>query len=123
MLTRNLTMAAAEFGFQHFDEFTHWLLSSDLEKEQIKILASYLTISETYFWREEPVFSALTNYILPELIALKKNGEKSIRIWSAGCSTGEEAYSLAIALHRTIPDIKDWQIHDPGHRYESQSVD
>ena len=110
MLTRNLTMAAAEFGFQHFDEFTHWLLSSDLEKEQIKILASYLTISETYFWREEPVFSALTNYILPELIALKKNGEKSIRIWSAGCSTGEEAYSLAIALHRTIPDIKDWQI-------------
>lgn len=110
MLTRNLTLAAAEFGFQHFDEFTHWLLSARLEKEQIKILASYLTISETYFWREEPVFSALTNYILPELIASKKNGEKNIRIWSAGCSTGEEAYSLAIALHRTIPDIEDWQI-------------
>jgi len=110
MLTRNLTMAAAEFGFQHFDEFAHWLLSAKLEKEQIKVLASYLTISETYFWREEPVFSALTDSVLPELIASKRKGEKNIRIWSAGCSTGEEAYSLAIALHRTIPDIKDWQI-------------
>jgi chemotaxis protein methyltransferase CheR len=110
MLTRNLTLAAVEFGFQHFDEFMHWLLSAKLEKEQIKILASYLTISETYFWREEPVFSALTEHILPELIASKKTGEKNIRIWSAGCSTGEEAYSLAIALHRTIPDIKNWQI-------------
>jgi len=110
MLTRNLTMAAAEFGFQHFDEFTHWLLSADLEKEQIKVLASYLTISETYFWREEPVFAALTDHIVPELIASKKSGEKSIRIWSAGCSTGEEAYSLAIALHRTIPDINGWKI-------------
>jgi chemotaxis protein methyltransferase CheR len=114
MLTRNLTLAAGEFGFQHFDEFTNWLLSARLEKEQIKILASFLTISETYFWREEPVFSALTDYILPELIASKKNGEKNIRIWSAGCSTGEEPYSLAIALHKTIPDIKDWQIRIMG---------
>lgn len=110
MLVSNLTMAAAEFGFQHFNDFAHWLQSTNLEKEQIKILASYLTISETYFWREEPVFSALTDYILPELIASKRNGEKNIRIWSAGCSTGEEPYSLAIALHRTIPDINDWQI-------------
>lgn len=114
MLSRNLTMAAGEFGFQHFDEFTNWLLSATLEKEQIKILASYLTISETYFWREEPVFFALTDYILPELIASKINGGKNIRIWSAGCSTGEEAYSLAIALHKTIPNIKDWQIRIMG---------
>jgi chemotaxis protein methyltransferase CheR len=110
MLTRNLTLAAAEFGFQHFDDFTHWLLSARLEKEQIKILASYLTISETYFWREDPVFSALTDSILPELIDSKRNGEKNIRIWSAGCSTGEEAYSLAIALHRALSDINDWQV-------------
>lgn len=110
MLSNNLALAAGEFGFQHFNEFIPWLLSTDLKKDQIEILASYLTISETFFWREPQVFSALMDYILPEIIASKKGEEKIIRIWSAGCSSGEEAYSLAIALHKAIPDIKDWKI-------------
>ena len=110
MLSRNLASAAKEFGFQNMNGFIQWLLSSELSKDQIMILASHLTISETYFWREPQVFSALTDHILPELIKSKKNGEKSIRIWSAGCSTGEEAYSIAIALHKTIQKIEDWNI-------------
>ncbi len=110
MLSRDLASAAKEFGFQNMNGFIQWLLSSELSKDQIKILASHLTISETYFWREPQVFTALTDFILPELIKSKKNGEKSIRIWSAGCSTGEEPYSVAIALHKTIQKIKDWDI-------------
>ncbi|MGD0341467.1 MAG: CheR family methyltransferase [Bacteroidales bacterium] len=110
MLRRNLVLAAREFGFHNMTGFIQWLLSSELRKDQIMILASHLTISETYFWREPQVFSALTDYILPELIKSKKKGERSIRIWSAGCSTGEEPYSIAIALHKTIPNIEDWNI-------------
>lgn len=110
MLTHNLALAAGEFGFQHINEFIPWLISTNLKKDQIEILASYLTISETFFWREPQVFSALTDFILPELIASKKDGERTIRIWSAGCSSGEEAYSLAIALHKAIPNLKDWNI-------------
>jgi chemotaxis protein methyltransferase CheR len=110
MLSRNLASAAKEFGFQNMNGFIQWLLSSELNKDQIMILASHLTISETYFWREPQVFSALTDHILPELVKSKKKGERSIRIWSAGCSTGEEPYSIAIALHKTIPKIEDWNI-------------
>ena len=110
MLSRNLASAAREFGFQNMNGFIQWLLSSELNKDQIMILASHLTISETYFWREPQVFSALTDFILPELIKLKQKGERSIRIWSAGCSTGEEPYSVAIALHKTIQKIEDWDI-------------
>jgi chemotaxis protein methyltransferase CheR len=110
MLSRNLASAAKEFGFQNMNGFIQWLLSSELNKDQIMILASHLTISETYFWREPQVFSALTDHILPELVKSKKKGERSIRIWSAGCSTGEEAYSIAIALHKTIQKIEDWNI-------------
>lgn len=108
-LCRNLGLAAKEFGFNEFGEFINWLLSDELTKDETHLLASYLTISETYFWREPHVFEALTDHILPELIA-SKTEDKSIRIWCAGCSTGEEPYSLAIALHRAIPDIKDWKI-------------
>jgi chemotaxis protein methyltransferase CheR len=110
MLSRNLTSASKEFGFQDISRFIQWLLSTELSKEQIMVLASHLTISETYFWREPQVFAALTDSILPELYQSKKNKEKCIRIWSAGCSTGEEAYSIAIALHKTIKKIEDWKI-------------
>jgi chemotaxis protein methyltransferase CheR len=108
-LIRNLGLAAKEFGFNEFGEFIKWLLTAELKKDETQILASYLTISETYFWRETHVFEAFTQHILPELIVSKKE-DKTIRIWCAGCSTGEEPYSLAIALHRALPDIKDWEI-------------
>ena len=119
MLRRNLILAAREFGFHDMDRFIQWLLSASLNSEQMEILAAHLTISETYFWREPQVFAALTDFILPELIRskgrvqgarCKAQGERSIRIWSAGCSTGEEPYSIAIALHKTIPKIEEWNI-------------
>jgi chemotaxis protein methyltransferase CheR len=72
MLSRNLASAAKEFGFQNMNGFIQWLLSSELNKDQIMILASHLTISETYFWREPQVFSALTDHILPELVKSKE---------------------------------------------------
>jgi len=119
MLRRNLVLTAREFGFHDMDRFIQWLLSASLNTEQMEILAANLTISETYFWREPQVFSTLTDFILPELIRskdrtqsarCKAQGERSIRIWSAGCSTGEEPYSIAIALHKTIPKIEEWNI-------------
>lgn len=108
-LIRNLGLSAKEFGFDEFDEFINWLLTTELTREETQILASYLTISETYFWREPNVFEAFTEKILPGIIASKKE-DKTIRIWCAGCSTGEEPYSLAIALQRALPDINDWKI-------------
>ncbi len=98
ILGRNLALSARDFGFESMEGFVPWLLSSELTKEQINILAAHLTVSETYFWREPQVFSALTDHILPELIRSKKKGDRNINILSAGCSTGEEPYSLAIAL-------------------------
>jgi chemotaxis protein methyltransferase CheR len=119
MLRRNLVLAAREFGFHDMTGFIQWLLSAPLNKEQTDILAAHLTISETYFWREPQVFTALTDFILPEIIRSKsreqgarskEQRERSIRIWSAGCSTGEEPYSIAIALKKTIKKIEDWNI-------------
>ena len=110
MVSRGLAEAAVELGFHNMKEFIQWFLTTTLKKDQIEILASYLTISETYFWREQQVFNALTQKILPDLVTSKNDKEKSLRIWCAGCSTGEEAYSLAIALCRIIPKIKEWKI-------------
>lgn len=107
---RNLNSAAIGFGFKHLNEFTEWLLSNTLNYHQLEKLAEHFTINETYFWREPLVFSALTDTILPAIVAQKIKSDRKIRIWSAGCSSGEEAYSLAIALYKTIPNIKEWNV-------------
>ena len=109
-LQRGVVYASKEFGFNNIESCMEWLLSSSLTNQQIEILASYLTVGETYFFRAKPDFNALENHILPELINLRKDKGKCLRIWSAGCSTGEEPYSLAILIHKLIPDLKDWNI-------------
>jgi chemotaxis protein methyltransferase CheR len=69
-----------------------------------------LTVNETYFFRNQPQFHALEHHILPELIG-RRRASRQLRIWSAGCATGEEPYSLAILLERLLPDLSDWNIH------------
>jgi chemotaxis protein methyltransferase CheR len=68
-----------------------------------------LTIGETYFLRDSGQFSLLRHRILPELIE-RNQGTRSLRIWSAGCSTGEEPYSLAMLAHELLPSRSDWNI-------------
>ncbi len=70
-----------------------------------------ITIGETYFFRNQAHINALRSYVLPELIDRRlESGQKLLRIWSAGCATGEEPYSLAMLLHELIPDIATWHI-------------
>lgn len=109
-LVRGIASVAPEFGFEDAESCIKWLLSVPLEKKQIEILASHLTIGETYFFREQRPLEILKEYILPELIRSRMLNERRLRIWSAACSTGEEAYSIAILLSKLIPDIKNWQI-------------
>jgi chemotaxis protein methyltransferase CheR len=109
-LERDICGAAREFGYQDAESFIKWLLSSPLSHDQIEMLASHLTVGETYFFRDMGSFDALSEQVLPELIRSRKRTDQRLRIWSVGCSTGEEAYSIAILLDKTIPDLKDWSI-------------
>ncbi len=71
-----------------------------------------ITIGETYFFRDKNQMNLLRNSILPELISHKRNNNDfTIRIWSAGCSSGEEIYTIAMILNDILSDIKDWTIH------------
>jgi chemotaxis protein methyltransferase CheR len=68
-----------------------------------------LTVGETHFFRNRPQFEALEYHLLPELIE-KRRSTRRLRIWSAGCSSGEEAYSAAMLLRTLLPDIAEWSI-------------
>lgn len=78
-------------------------------------LINTLTIGETYFLREENHFDVLRKHILPKLILRRrKAGQHSLRMWSAGCASGEEPYSIAILVHQFLPDIDSWTIEIHG---------
>ncbi len=69
------------------------------------------TIGETYFFRDRSQIDALWDSVLPDLIRERiRTGRRQLSLWSAGCSTGEEPYSLAIMLRELIPDIENWNI-------------
>lgn len=86
------------------------LTTLPLSKSQIEKLTAHFTVGETYFFRETAYFDVLKNSILPSIIEEKRRNGKIIRIWSAGCSSGEEPYSIAILLSQLIGDIQNWNI-------------
>jgi chemotaxis protein methyltransferase CheR len=109
-LYAKLKEAAKGFDFDNTELFIDWLKRQPLDNEQSKLLASYLTVGETYFFREKKALDYLEQIYLPELIRKRKGKSQQLRIWSAGCATGEEPYSIAILLQKVIPDIKNWNI-------------
>lgn len=107
---RGITAAASELGFPDVESCARALLSAPLTQAQLEVLASHLTVGETYFFREKKSFEALEEHILPELLRARRGAERRLRIWSAGCCTGEEPYSVAMLLDRLIPDAEAWNV-------------
>ncbi|MCK9476205.1 MAG: methyltransferase domain-containing protein [Candidatus Muirbacterium halophilum] len=91
----------AELGYKDFNSYYAFLnkrsVSADIE---VKVLLDLLTVNETSFFRNSGHFKAYTDTVLPELFEKKPSiftKKVAINIWSAGCSTGQEPYSLAVA--------------------------
>lgn len=108
-LERKLQAAAPALGYADVEACAQFLTSTAVTKQQLDLLASHLTVGETYFFREPRSLEALERHILPELVADRYGGNQQLRFWSAACCTGEEPYSLAILLKRLLPDLSAWQ--------------
>jgi chemotaxis protein methyltransferase CheR len=79
--------------------------------QELPELLDILMICETSFFRNQPQFDLLRDAVLPEVVTRKWNaGSRLIRIWTAGCSTGQEPYSIAIGLLEWLPDPDSWSI-------------
>ncbi len=93
-------------------EYLSLLQKSTNSSPLLEHLVSGITIGETYFFRDKYQMQILYEEVLPELIQ-KKRLEKqlNLRIWSAGCSSGEEIYTIAMMLEELLPDINAWIIN------------
>ena len=94
-------------------------LSGHLESETIELINS-VTTNLTSFFREKHHFEYLRDEIIPRKI---RDGERRLRIWSAGCSSGEEAYSIALTLRQALTDINRWDIRILATDIDSQVLE
>ncbi|ADD69472.1 MCP methyltransferase, CheR-type [Denitrovibrio acetiphilus DSM 12809] len=100
----------------HMDDLRDYLryLKFKDDGTEMQELMNLLTVNETYFFREFNTLETFAEHCLQEITEAKiKRGDRSLRIWSAGCSTGEEPYTLAIIIREMLDNVDDWdvQIH------------
>lgn len=114
LLEKRLSRRLVLLNLASYKDYYH-LLKYDIRKDQeLSDLMDLLTTNETYFFREDFQLKAFTDEIIPEVVALKeKKGDRTLRIWSAGCSTGEEPYTIGMLL-MGISRLRGWRVEIIG---------
>ena len=92
------------------EEYIFRVCYSDRDGKEMQSLANLITTNETYMFREYEQLQSFANSCLPEVISAKQaRGEHKLRIWCAGCSSGEEAYTLSMLVQEIFPDFALWR--------------
>lgn len=123
LVESRLQSLVTKYGCATYREFVDLARQTSSQPVRDEIVDA-ITTNETLFFRDDSPFNALRFKIIPELIDQVESGKrpKQLRIWSAACSTGQEAYSLAIVLTEMIPDIASWDIQVLGTDVSQQAV-
>ncbi len=114
LLQKRLGRRVQHYQLKSFKDYYYLLRYGKSKEQELSEVVDALTINETYFFREDFQLKTFTQEILPEMRALKEaEGKKKLRIWSAGCSTGEEPYTIAMLILE-MPAFKGWDIEIIG---------
>jgi len=116
----SLVTRATRFGFVDYGEYFR-LLSND--ESEFKELMNLVTINETSFFRFPAQFDALRDRVIPEILESKPKISRSFRVWSAGCSTGEEPYTIAMSLLDSGLDALGYRSEVLGTDVSTQALD
>ena len=121
-LAKALQRRLQSLKLQTLQEYTDRLAHEPADGPEWQKLAQQLTICESYFFRDKGQFRLLRNTILPDLVAQQKK-RRVLRLWSAGCATGEEAYSLAILIEEILGPGHDWNVMILGTDISATAID
>ncbi len=123
ILESRLSHRLTELEMDDFDQYLSFLTMGPYQSDEFQEMFNRITINETSFFRNEPQLDVFEKRVLPELLDARKS-TKRLRIWSAACSTGEEPYTLAILVHRTLGvRLADWRIEILGTDISERAVD
>jgi chemotaxis protein methyltransferase CheR len=109
LVDSRLAPVAREAGFSSVDELVAGLKRDGSRSPLVKRVVEAMTTNETLFFRDLHPFEALKSRILPELIRARA-GQKTLRIWCAAASTGQEPYSIAMVVREHFPELGGWDV-------------
>ncbi len=122
-LEKRIEKRMAYLNLDSEEAYAFFLRHSDPKDVEMQALANLITTNETYMFREFEQLQAFSDYCLPDVISRKvKAGDRTLNIWSAGCSSGEEAYTLAIILREVIHDFSRWKITITGSDIDQERL-
>jgi len=108
-LSKRVFKRMASLSLEAPSDYLMLLAYGENSESEMQALANLITTNETYMFREYEQLEAFANACLPEVVARKeKQGNRSLRIWTAGCSSGEETYTVAIIVREVLPAIAAW---------------
>ncbi len=112
LVENRLSNRIKELNLKSFGEYYYYLRFDAGRKMELSKLFEVITTNETSFYRNPPQLQVFQDKVLPETLeGIKKTGIRKLRIWSAGCSTGEEPYTLAIILSEVLRnELVMWDI-------------
>lgn len=114
VLESRLGRRLAELEMEDYDTYITFLTIGPYRDDEFQEMFNRITINETSFFRNEPQLQVFENQILPVLLE-RRDSSKRLRLWSAACSSGEEPFTLAILVHRTLGvRLPDWRIEILG---------
>jgi chemotaxis protein methyltransferase CheR len=108
LVESRLTCLAQEEGFANLSEMIDVVLRRSNKPLNQKVLLA-LTTNETSFFRDLAAFEFLKTTAMPDIIK-NRSQKKSLTIWSAACSTGQEPYSIALSMKENFPQLEDWRV-------------
>lgn len=107
LITSRLSPALKKLGYKSFGEFVNHLLDKK-ENDEVTLVLNKLTTNYTFFMREKEHLDYFCNNIIPEIVR-RHERDKTLAIWSAGCSSGEEPYNITMFLFDYLgPRAKEW---------------
>ena len=110
VLESRLGRRLEELEIEDYDQYVQFLTIGPYKDDEFQEMFNKITINETSFFRNEPQLEVFEKQVLPKLIEARA-GNKRLRVWSAACSTGEEPYTLAMIIHRSLGvRLMDWRV-------------
>ncbi|WP_028587307.1 CheR family methyltransferase [Desulfocurvus vexinensis] len=112
LLENRLRNRLKQLNLKSFGEYYYYLQYDAGRKQELNKLFEVVTTNETSFFRNPPQLKVFQDHVLREVVeAQRKAGDRRIRIWSAGCSTGEEPYTMAIQMSEVLGgELPGWNV-------------
>lgn len=114
LLSNRLRRRLRETGIADFEEYYKHLKRLAPKDAEWDAFLQEITTHETYLFRDEAQWDWIRRRYLPELASARNSGQRSLRVWSAACSTGDEAFTMACCVAAALTNLQNWKVQILG---------